>query len=79
MKELINKIRMIAGDDKAAHYETVILPNIVMDFYGMIQRSATGSLVSEEYRMEDNSMKIILNGMKDNKGRCRVTKTEVLN
>lgn len=78
MLKLINDIRDAVGDEKATHYETVILPNIVMDFYGMLKRSKSGEIVSEEYQMEDKSMKVILKGMKDNKGKFRVTTAEIL-
>lgn len=77
MQNLKNDIRKTVGDDRVAHYETVILPNIVMDFYGMLQKSKNGSSVSEEYRMEDSSFKIMLSGMKDSRGKCTVTKAEV--
>ena len=77
MQKLISEIRDAVGDGKAAHYETVILPNIVMDFFGMLQRSDAGLPVSEEYCMEDGSMKIMLSGTKDSKGKCKVTKAEI--
>ena len=77
MIKLKNEIRKVVGEDRADHYETVILPNIVMDFYKMLQGSKADSFVSEEYRMEDNSMKIVLCGLKDSKGQCKVTRSEI--
>ncbi len=78
MQKLTEQIIDVAGKDKAIHYETVILPNIAMDFYGMLQKSQAGSAVSEEYMMEDNSMKIILSGIRDKKGKCRIINTKVI-
>lgn len=78
MQKLISDIRDAVGDDKAVHYETVILPNIVMDFYGMLQKSKSGEIVSEEYQMEDKSMKVMLKGIKDSKGKLKVTTAEIL-
>ena len=49
MIKLKNEIRKVVGEDRADHYETVILPNIVMDFYKMLQGSKADSFVSEEY------------------------------
>lgn len=77
MINLKNEIRIAVGKDKADHYETVILPNIVMDFYKMLQGSKINSPVSEEYRMEDGSMKIMLSGIKDGRGQCKVTRSEI--
>ena len=77
MIKLKNEIRNVVGEKKADHYETVILPNIVVDFYNMLRGSEADSPVSEEYRMEDNSFKIVLYGMKDNKGQCKVTRSEI--
>ena len=78
VKKLTEQIVNIVGTDKAVHYQTVILPNIAMDFYRMLKESQAGYMVSEEYMMEDNSMKIVLNGLCDKKGKCTVTGAKVI-
>ena len=78
MKELLENIEKNVGKEKIAHYQTVILPQILMDFNKQLNNAAKDQLISEEYRMEDGSLTIRLSGIKDNKGRCLVKKTKVL-
>ena len=62
MQELIKQIENRAGRERAAHYQTVILPQIIADFYGMLKDAPIGKPVREDYRMEDASMTISLEG-----------------
>ena len=77
MDELTGKIRNIVGDEKAVHYQMNIIPRIVMDFYRMLRESEAGRQVSEDYQMEDGSMRISLTGEKDRKGNCKVNRVDV--
>ena len=77
MTELLENIEKIIGRDKMPHYQTVVLPQILMDFNKQLQNAPADQIVSEEYRMEDNSLTIRITGTKDNKGKCTVRKTVV--
>ncbi len=78
MKELLENIEKNVGKEKIAHYQTVILPQILMDFNKLLENAPKNRLISEEYRMEDGSLTILLSGIKDNKDRCLVKETKVL-
>ncbi|MCR5000448.1 MAG: hypothetical protein K6A71_01480 [Lachnospiraceae bacterium] len=68
MQELIIQIENRAGAERAAHYQTVILPQIIADFYRMLKDAPIGKPVREDYRMEDASMTIILEGERKRSG-----------
>lgn len=68
MQNLTGQIENKTGKQKLPHYQTVILPQITADFYKMLKEAPMGKLVREEYRMEDESMTIILEGKKDRNG-----------
>ncbi len=68
MQELIKQIENRAGAERAVHYQTVILPQIIADFYGMLKDTPIGKPVREDYRMEDASMTIILEGERKRSG-----------
>lgn len=78
MKELLENIEKKVSTDKLVHYQTVILPQILMDFNRQLKNADKDQLISEEYRMEDGSLTIRLSGIKDNKGRCLVKESRVL-
>lgn len=78
MKELLENIEKNVEKEKIAHYQTVILSQILMDFNKQLNNAAKNQLISEEYRMEDGSLTIRLSGMKDNKGKCLVKETKVM-
>lgn len=70
MQKLTEQIEKKMGKQKLTHYQTVILPQIMADFYNMLKKAPLGELVSEEYRMEDASMTIILEGRRNHSGSC---------
>ncbi len=76
MKKLTEQIEKKTGKQKLLHYQTVILPQIMADFYNMLKKAPLGELVSEEYRMEDASMTIILEGKRDHSG-SSISRAEV--
>ena len=78
MKELLENIEKNVSIDKVVHYQTVILPQILMDFNKQLENADKDQLISEEYRMEDGSLTIRLSGMKDSRGKCLVKETKVL-
>ncbi len=78
MKELLDNIEKNVSADKVVHYQTVILPQILMDFNKQLENADKDQLISEEYRMEDGSLTIRLSGMKDSRGKCLVKESRVL-
>ena len=77
MQKLTEQIEKKTGKQGSAHYQTVILPQITADFYKMLKEAPTGKLVHEEYRMEDASMIIILEGERNRSG-SRILRAEVI-
>ena len=75
MQELTEQIEKKVGKKKLPHYQTVILPQIMADFYKMLKEAQNGKHVREEYRIEDGSMTIILEGNRDRSGH-RITRAE---
>ena len=76
MQELNQQIENKIGKQKLPHYQAVILPQITADFYKMLKEAPTRKPVREEYRLEDGSMTIILEGDRDSSG-VRITRAEV--
>ena len=75
MQELNEQIEKKIGKQKLPHYQTMILPQIAADFYKMLKEAPIGKVVREEYRMEDASMTIILEGERDRNG-SRILRAE---
>ena len=73
MQKLITDIGNVAGVDKLPHYQVTVLPQILADFYKMLQQQPPGKTIREQYRMEDGSMEIELGGVKDPSGNVKVT------
>ena len=73
MQNLMTDIGSVAGADKLPHYQVTVLPQILADFYKMLQGENPGKTVREQYRMEDGSMEIELAGQKDASGNAKVT------
>lgn len=73
MQKLITDIERIAGAGKISHYQMTVLPQILADFYKMLQTQPPGKTVREQYRMEDGSMEIELSGAKQADGNVKVT------
>ena len=63
--------------EKRNHLINVIFPGILMDFHKMLTKSAEGKEVSEEYRLDDGSMSILLSGIKE-KGIARITSADIM-
>ncbi len=51
--------------DRMPHLQTVVIPSILMDFYKMLDKSAPGKPVSEEYHLDDGSLSLIIKGVKE--------------
>lgn len=62
MSGFIRELRLAVGDKKIFHYQTVVLPSIFADFHKMLKNSAAGETVKEEYKMEDGSFSVLLEG-----------------
>ena len=77
MIKLSEEIKAAVGEKKLPHYQTVILPQIIADFHGMLKKSSANDQVEEEYCMEDGSMKILLRGTKDKAGKCSIISAAV--
>ncbi|MBR5406027.1 MAG: hypothetical protein IK111_00145 [Lachnospiraceae bacterium] len=75
MQELNEQIEKKIGEQKLPHYQTMILPQITADFYKMLKEATIGKIVREEYRMEDASMIIILEGERNRNG-SRILRAE---
>ena len=75
MQELNEQIEKKIGEQKLPHYQTMILPQITADFYKMLKEAPIGKVIREEYRMEDASMTIILEGERDRNG-SRILRAE---
>ncbi|MCR5283323.1 MAG: hypothetical protein K6E18_08125 [Lachnospiraceae bacterium] len=73
MKQLLTDIGRIAGAEKTSHYQVTVLPQILADFYKMLQGLQAGKEASEQYRMEDGSMEIRLRGIKQADGMVKIT------
>ena len=73
MKKLTEEIERIVGTEKLSHYQVVVLPQILADFYKMLQDQPVGKKTSEQYRMEDGSMEIELKGEKLADGSVKVS------
>ena len=73
MQKLMADIERIVGPDKLSHYQVTVLPQILTDFYKMMQVQPSGKVVREQYRMEDGSMEIELSGVKQADGSMKVT------
>ena len=76
MQEVTGKIEKKVGKQALLHYQTVILPQITADFYKMLKDAPIGKSVREEYRMEDASMIMILEGKRERNG-ARISRAEV--
>ena len=75
IQELNEQIEKKIGKQKLPHYQTMILPQITADFYKMLKEAPIGKIISEEYRMEDASMTIILEGERGRSG-SRILRAE---
>ena len=75
IQELNEQIEKKIGKQKLPHYQTMILPQITADFYKMLKEAPIGKIVREEYRMEDASMTIILEGERNRSG-SRILRAE---
>ena len=75
MQELNEQIEKKIGKQKLPHYQTMILPQITADFYKMLKEAPIGEIVREEYRMEDASITIILEGERNRSG-SRILRAE---
>ena len=73
MKKLTEGIERIVGKEKVSHYQVAVLPQILADFYKMLQSQSFGVAVHEQYRMEDGSMEIELCGVREADGSVKVT------
>ena len=84
-REKFNPVLVVSeklGDypaEKKMHLLTVILPNILMDFHKVLSKAPAGVMTSEEYKLDDGSMSIILEGINEGKGSsgCRIVKADV--
>ena len=65
--------------EKKMHLLSVILPNILMDFHKVLSKAPAGVMTSEEYKLDDGSMSIILEGINEGKGPagCRIVSADV--
>ncbi len=77
MKQLEDRISARVNGHELVHYKTVILPRIVADFYKQLSAAGVNIPVNEEYCMEDGSMVIVLKGIKDNAGKCRIVSVDI--
>ena len=75
IEKLNEQIEKKIGKQKLPHYQTMILPQITADFYKMLKEATIGKIVREEYRMEDASMIIILEGERNRNG-SRILRAE---
>ena len=75
IEKLNEQIEKKIGKQKLPHYQTMILPQITADFYKMLKEAPIGKVIREEYRMEDASMTIILEGERDRNG-SRILRAE---
>lgn len=76
MNILTGQIEKKIGKQGLLHYQTVILPQITADFFKMLKEAPLGKLIREEYRMEDASMTIILEGERNHSG-SKILRSEV--
>ncbi len=76
MQKLTEQIEKKIGNENLPHYQTMILPQITADSYNMLKKAPLGELISEEYRMEDASMTIILEGRRNHSG-SSISRAEV--
>ncbi len=77
MERFTKQLEEKVTGDKIAHYQTVIMPQVIADFMKMLNDTPAGQIVREEYRMEDSSLTIRLEGKRIG-NRCEITKTEVV-
>lgn len=62
MVSLQEQLKNKTDDKTAAHVITRLLPNMLADLNRMAKSRRAGESVSEEYRLDDGSLAIILTG-----------------
>ncbi len=60
---LVQAVAAEKGASVAAHFASVILPNITADFLGMLRASHPGIVVREDYHLDDGSLSVHLEGL----------------
>lgn len=75
MENLTKQIENKIGKQKLPHYLTVIIPQITADFYKMLKAAPIDQSVREEYCMEDASMTIVMEGLRNREG-CKIVRAE---
>ncbi|MCR4867954.1 MAG: hypothetical protein K5889_00565 [Lachnospiraceae bacterium] len=59
-ESLLKEIEEKLGEDKARHFDTAILPNIVADFIREMKKGK--GMVSETYHLDDGSFSVVISG-----------------
>ena len=62
--ELTARLVEIYGPSEGMKNSSVLVPAILNDFYGMLQKAKIGDTVSETYRTEDGIAEITLRAVK---------------
>ena len=60
--ELLGDLCSVKGTSEGVRLYQTIMPGIIGDFANMLDKAGTGETVSEEYRLEDMSGKIGMEG-----------------
>ncbi len=61
---LQKQINAVYGDEDGKRAGKVLIPAFLGDFRKVIEKSAPGNIVSEEYMTEDKKMHIVFKGMR---------------
>lgn len=62
MEELLEELCRRKGEQEGARIYRTILPGIMTDFNAMLKKAKVGTTISEEYRLDDGSEIVILEG-----------------
>ena len=73
--ENIHKLLVsVYGPQDGLRIGIVVLPNLIKDFKGMLEKAMPGLEIREEYCFDDRPGSIVLSGMRLSGGKCRLTK-----
>ena len=72
VQKIIDQLDGIYGSGKGFGVYTTIMPGILGDFEKLLKKSAKGSQVSEEYRLEDGKGSVYVTGKKLSNGQNEI-------
>ena len=62
METLLSELKERYGQTEGIRLFNTVMPGIIGDFNNMLKKNGVGKTISEEYRLDDGSGVIIING-----------------